>query len=184
MRERRGLLLWLDSATILREPLDGVRAFTRAHGIYVPRGGKSALSRWIHPSTMTYFELADGELAARTRAGGVVGVDTTSAVAQALVSEWARLAQVKECISPAGATRENHRFDQSVLSVLLGRAAATQNLVLTDDEIDVSSARPAREYSTRNRVPSWLPIWLDPLVWRACILVRQLEVLEQRVLSR
>ena len=42
-----------------------------------------------------------------------------SAWALKILNLWSDLAQVREVISPEGANKSNHRFDQSILSLLL-----------------------------------------------------------------
>jgi len=63
--------------------------------------------------------------------------------------------------APPGATHDNHRFDQSALNVVLARE---RDLVMTDDELDINSDHPTPIFRTRNKVLSWMPLWLDPLI--------------------
>jgi hypothetical protein len=170
----RAPLLWLDSASVLVRHPARLLAFARRHGLYTPYGGHSSIARWTHPATAAYFGLSVGALTPRMRASGVLALDPENALARALVERWARACRDPACVAPAGAERAHHNFDQSVLNLLLLEARRQHALTLTDDELDISASRPIRELRTRNKLPAWLPLWLDlPLrayfaSYRAC----------------
>jgi hypothetical protein len=53
------------------------------------------------------------------RNAACVGIDWSNATAQYLVHDWKTLALRKEISLPEGATRLNHRHDQSILTYLI-----------------------------------------------------------------
>ena len=53
---------------------------------------------------------------------------------------------------------------QAVITALLCRAEREHDLAIGDEEIDISSWKPVRWISTRNKVAAWMPLSLDPLV--------------------
>jgi hypothetical protein len=179
LEETRGRVLWLDSATIVRGSLKPIDDSLDRTGFYSPIGGSTDLARWTHPSTLAYLE-ADDLRHVRNRASGVCAFDYANPAAREVVDEWRRLSLIEECIAPAGATRQNHRFDQSLFTILMNRSGAQ----LTGDEIDISSTHPIPFLSTRNKVASWVPEWLDFAVQRGYLLWRMLDVLELRVEAR
>lgn len=170
LRAASGPVLWLDSATVLCAPLEPVFREIERAGLYAPFGGAASIAELTHPATLAYLGASSAIAAKRQRASGVVGADPRAAHAVELITRWAELARVRECIVPDGASHASHRFDQSVLNVLLARRELGQGLRLTDDEIDVSSARPTPLYRTRNKVHPALPLACDPLAraWFAC----------------
>lgn len=157
-------LVWLDSATVLLRPLDELVRFTERTGLYTPFGGGSTLGELTDSRVLDTLGASAELRSLRQRASGVFAADPRSAHARALVQDWAKHALDPACIAPEGATLAHHRFDQSLLNVLLYQRASQHALELTDDEIDVSSARPSSLYRTRNKVPRSIPLALDPLV--------------------
>ena len=163
MTRRGGLVLWLDSATIVRAPLEPI--FSRiARERVLTLAGQSPIARWCHPATLRFMHVPDENAAKRCRTAGVLGFDAGHGVVRTLVAEWRAFALVEACIDPPGATRANHRYDQAILSNLLYAYERKHALALADDEIDISSVAPVTWVSTRNRVAPWVPLALDPIV--------------------
>lgn len=162
--ESEAPLLWLDSATVVLESLAPVFAHVARTGIYTPFGGASSLQALTHPATLEALGVPPGVARQRQRASGVFGADPRSAAARELVNAWAQACLDPNVAIPPGADHRAHRFDQSVLNALLYPLAARENIALTFDEIDVSSARPTSLYRTRNKVGEWVPVAADPIV--------------------
>jgi len=98
------------------------------------------------------------------RIGGVVGFDGDNAIVRSLVASWRDAALNPGILDPPGAHRGNHRWDQALLTNLLYAFEREHGLVLQDDEVDISSIHPVRWVSTRNVVPTWIPLAAYPLV--------------------
>ncbi len=160
MASGSGPILWLDAATIIRGSLAPVFERTVQYGSMTLLG-QSPLARWCHPRTLALMHVPDEDRQKRCRAAGVVGLDPSRPEARDLVAQWRDAALTPECIAPPGANRSNHRYDQALLTILLYRFERECGLVLTDDEIDVSSCDPVPWVSTRNIVAPWAPTWLD-----------------------
>jgi hypothetical protein len=159
MRRSGGLVLWLDSATIVRGPLDPIFDRIARAGV-LTLAGQSPIARWCHDGTRRFMNATREDAAKRGRSAGILGFDGSRADVRELAAEWRRLASIEACIDPPGATRANHRYDQAILGLLLARSAFDD----AGDEIDISSAHPIRWASTRNRVAPRVPLALDPLV--------------------
>jgi len=178
VRHHGGPVLWLDSATIIHEPLAAV--FDRiTHDGLLTLAGQSPIARWCHEATQRFMGASAEDVQARCRSAGILGFDGSRADVRQLVADWRRLALIPECIAPPGATRANHRYDQAILSLLLVRLTPDttcgkidSNLAVSgssridglDEEIDISSVRPLQWASTRNTVAPWVPLALDPIV--------------------
>ena len=171
LRVHGGLVLWLDSATVVRAPLEQVFDRIARDGI-IALAGQSHLSRWCHEATFAFMRTAPELRKRRCRAAGVLGFDGRRADVQALVTRWREYCLVEECIAPAGATRGNHRYDQAVLNNLLAEFDALRGRADEPvEDVDISSVRPADWVSTRNKVAPWVPLACDPLVrawYRTC----------------
>ena len=159
IRRGGGLVLWLDSATIVGKTLDPIFDRIARAGV-LTLAGQSPIARWCHDDTRRCMNASNEDAAARCRSAGILGFDSSRADVRALVAEWRHFASIQACIDPPGATRVNHRYDQAILSLLLARKAFDD----TDGEIDISSARPIRWASTRNKVAPRMPLALDPIV--------------------
>ena len=156
-----GILLWLDSATVVCASIDPVVAWTSRTGLYAPFGGTTTIGGMTHPTALEVLS-ADAEVRAlRQRGSGVLGFDTTVPRVRQLLDAWAQACLDVRVSAPPGATHDNHRFDQSALNVLLAREPA---LVMTDDELDINSDHPTPIFRTRNKVLWWMPLWLDPFL--------------------
>ena len=163
LRERGGLVLWLDSACVIRAPLDAVFEQIARDGV-LALAGQSPIERWCHERTLRFMRVPREHLSVRVRSAGVLGFDASRPAVRDLVCEWRRFAQIPECIAPDGASRENHRYDQAILSNLLAAAGRSRDIALGEDEIDISSSHPVGWVATRERVSPWIPLAFDPLV--------------------
>lgn len=160
LAEAEGPVLWLDSACVVVDRLDPVMAHVQRHGLWVPLAGRGALADRTHPHTLTALEVEPKIQKARFRAGGVCAFDPGHAAACELVRQWRELAWNPEVLAPAGSSHANHRYDQALLTVLLGRSGLNPS----QDEIDISSSHPVPYLRTRNKVPPRWPLLLDGLM--------------------
>jgi hypothetical protein len=163
LEQRGGLVLWLDSATIVRQGLDPIFSRIARDGVFT-LVGQSPIRRWCHEATLQYMRVPEEDAGKPCRTAGVVGLDAGRPAIRALVAGWLACALVERCIDPPGASRVNHRYDQAILSNLLYASERDAGMVLSNDEIDISSLAPVRWVSTRNKVPPWVPLALDPIV--------------------
>jgi len=177
-------VLWLDSATVVLESL--LPAFLQIDrtGLYTPFGGASSLEALTHPATLHALQTPDWVREQRQRASGVFGAHPHSASARELVTAWARACLEERIVIPPGADHRAHRFDQSVLNALLYPLAARAGIELTDDEIDVSSARPTPLYRTRNKLRPWVPFAADPVARAYFAVYRFFDVALHRLRRR
>lgn len=173
MEESTTPVLWLDSACVVVARLDPILNHLSRHGVWVPWAGRGALVERTHPSTLRELEVEDSIRCERFRAGGVCAFDPSHAGACELVKSWRELAWDEQVLAPPGSNRESHRYDQALLTILLGRS----ELDPSQDEIDISSSNPVRYLRTRNKVADFMPLHLDGLVRFYFALRRYLDVL-------
>lgn len=55
------------------------------------------------------------------RNGAIMGFHINHPAIRSFINEFARCAQIKECIAPEGSNRTNHRQDQSVFTIMYYR---------------------------------------------------------------
>jgi hypothetical protein len=163
IRRRGESVLWLDAATIIHGPLEEAFAAIARDGV-LTLVGQSPVVRWCHPRTLDLMHVPEEDRRKSCRIGGVVGFDGDNAIVRSLVASWRDAALNPGILDPPGAHRGNHRWDQALLTNLLYAFEREHGLVLQDDEVDISSIHPVRWVSTRNVVPTWIPLTADPLV--------------------
>jgi hypothetical protein len=161
--QRGGLVLWLDSATIVRQGLDPIFSRIARDGVFT-LVGQSPIRRWCHEATLHYMRVPEEDASKPCRTAGVLGLDAGRPATRALVAGWRACALVEACLDPPGASRRNHRYDQAILSNLLYASEREGGIVLSNEEIDISSLAPVPWVSTRNKVAPWVPLALDPIV--------------------
>jgi hypothetical protein len=168
-------ILWFDSATILKSDLAEVLADIRRRGAHVLKGFDLLLES-CNPLTLQALDAPLDYMYRRTRPAGYVGLDTSQNNVRKLVRLWRKHALIESHIAPTAPVERWprnrwHRYDQSLLTILLNRMADTGEVELTDDEMDMSSPRPVRWMTTRNKVWPFMPRWTDPLLnacWSVC----------------
>jgi hypothetical protein len=129
-------LLWLDAGDLVHGRLDRVRAEMARIGFYSPRSG-GTIETWCHPSTISALGIEPDILTARNRNGALVGF-ADCPLGRALAIAWFEQSMRPEVICPRGSSRDNHRQDQTVLSVLLVRAIRDHGLEPLNTHLDIS----------------------------------------------
>lgn len=127
------ILLWCDAGNRQMGTFDRIEAVIRTQGVYTPISW-GTVKRWTHPACLEYMRINTGDpvLELWPRNGAIVGFDLGNVAAVSMLGEWSRLAQVQDCIAPAGSNRENHRQDQAVLTLLYYRYTHNQYLENSD----------------------------------------------------
>ena len=155
-------VFWFDSATILHTGLAHPLSIVRENGIWALRS-KSPLNSKCDVKVLDALQVPLAVRHVQERAAGALGFDPDHAAAVQLAIDWKRHAMVADFIVPEAAA-SYHKQDQAIFNCLLLKAAAEGTLKLTEEEIDISSARPAKDVTTRNIIDPSIPIWADPVV--------------------
>lgn len=167
LSEGSEVVLWFDSATIFKRDLSEVLAEIRRRGVHALKGPDMVVES-CNPLTVQALQAPDDFLYRRTRPAGFVGLDGSQERARRLAARWKQHALIEAHIAPGEPPyrwhrHRWHRYDQSLLTLLLHEMADAGEIELSEDEIDIASRRPAAWISTRNKLPPWLPRWADPL---------------------
>ncbi len=182
LSERRGNLLWLDSATILFDKLTYVWRQLDEYGFYTPLGGSGILEEWAKRETLDFMKVSNEIRKKRNVCGCMIGVSSLNPYALGLVTRWRDLCLDLECLAPVGADRTNHKFDQPIVTALLYQYQEKYKIHLTQDEVNISSPNPIKFLSVRNKIPEGIPNFLNPLTiyyyklyWRIDNLVNKIK---------
>lgn len=115
--EFRGIVVWFDSGTYIKHDLTNYIDFIKKNSFHTPISG-GAIERWTYPTTYNYFKNYNYERTYSSRAGGCVGLNYDIGWVKNLIKEWKDYSNIKDCIAPEGSNRDNHRQDQTILSIL------------------------------------------------------------------
>ena len=116
-----GMIHWMDSRSLYTKFTNLIEILTNTY-IYTPVSyGK--VKDLTHLKTLQYFDKIketkhEQYLEKRNRSGGVFAINYNIDWCKDFVKEWKDLSLIKECISPEGTDRSNHRQDQSLLTIL------------------------------------------------------------------
>lgn len=159
LEESNAPLLWLDSACVVTGSLESVWQHVQRNGLWSPFGGGSRMDYRTHPGMLDYLNASERERSARFRSACTCAFDPAHPGAAELVQQWRQLAWDQQALLPAGCCNSNHRYDQSLLTLLLSRSG----LDPSSEELDVSGLFPTPYLRTRNKVSNHVPLWLDPI---------------------
>jgi hypothetical protein len=125
---------WFDTRSFFYNFINIIKILNNDY-IYSPESGGD-IKEWTHNNTIEYM---DGYkyIKYKPRAGGIFGINYNIEWCKNLVIEWKNLALIKECISPHGSNRLNHRQDQSILSILYYKYYDKYNFKIIDHYIDM-----------------------------------------------
>jgi len=112
-----GIVVWFDAGTYIQRDLTEYINFIKKNSFHTPISG-GAIERWTHPTTYKYFNNYNYKKDDNSRAGGCVGMNYDVAWVKNIIKEWKDFSNIKDCIAPEGSSRDNHRQDQTILSIL------------------------------------------------------------------
>ena len=118
-------IIWLDCAcNITIEILNKIIDSINTYGFYCPVGNYEKTIESIelnHPKTLNLLGVSKfqhlNEL--QTRLACICGVNYSNFNGKLILEEWRKFSLNKDIIIPEGSSRNNHRQDQTVLSVLM-----------------------------------------------------------------
>jgi hypothetical protein len=119
----KDVTLWMDAGNILINRLDRINNLIVRNNLYSGYSGNSdsTIFKWTHPKTIEYMgNIYEGNdiTKCQCRNGACVGFNYNTEYVRSFVEEYRNYALIKECIAPEGSSRENHRQDQSIFSIM------------------------------------------------------------------
>lgn len=149
-----GTVLWIDAGSSVRGPLASIRQYLTNDGHFLVQGQDVDMKPWCHEGTLSYFKVNRARLrAGPSYSGNLQGWVRNSTLARRVLEGTYSCALRPECIAPRGSNLGNHRYDQSVLSLL----AYTCGLNITAHTELLAANR--NQLSTDPRLPSKMVVW-------------------------
>ena len=110
-------VVWFDAGNVVTGRLIFLRKCLKQYGFFSPySAGK--IEEWTSPATLKALQLETQFYQSRNLSANVVAFDAQDDRALDLVNQWIHASEVKDLIAPPGSSRDNHRQDQSLLTVL------------------------------------------------------------------
>lgn len=117
-----GIICWMDSGNVIVESLQKIVQQTLTTGLYLVGSG-GTIGQWTHSQMLSFFDLPfDWKSEHEMLAAYCVGFNMNNVHAKNIAKDWAKFALQQKCIAPPGSSRANHRQDQALLAVLVGRS--------------------------------------------------------------
>jgi len=132
--EYGNLVYWFDTRSFFYNFINIIKILNNDY-IYSPKSADD-IEKWTHNNSLEYMDCYK-YIKYKPRAGGIFGINYNIEWCKNLVIEWKNLALIKECISPVGSNRLNHRQDQAILSILYYKYNDKYNFNIIDNYIDM-----------------------------------------------
>lgn len=127
LNEFKCCICWMDAGNIILSPLIVIRKIVNSIGFYSPNS-RGAISDWTHPKTLNFLRASNELLHKHNLNGACVAINYKYSNVKNIIDRWKECALIKDCIAPNGSSRENHRQDQAVLSVIAHQSGITKNM--------------------------------------------------------
>ena len=111
-------ILWLDAGCIVTKELRLLKKLILKNGFFSPESS-NRIKDWTHPNTISKLNFPVDNLTKRNFSSGLVGLAADDKKIKRLVKAWYKHSLDRETIAPNGSSRENHRQDQSILTLLV-----------------------------------------------------------------
>jgi hypothetical protein len=137
-------ILWLDCACIInKETLKNMLHSIHTYGFYCPVGNEENTIESIelnHPRTIELLGLSKEEhhKHLQTRLALVCGVLYETNAGKEILDNWYHSCLKKDIVVPEGSSRNNHRQDQTVLSVLMHQYEKKHDIVFEKFNFNLS----------------------------------------------
>lgn len=120
------IVVWMDAGNLINENLQKLESFLIDNYIYSATSG-GTIKDWTHPSTIEYLNCTN--TGNENRNGACLGFNTKIDLVKDFITEFYNCAMDKNCIAPNGSSRQNHRQDQAVFTVLFYKYMCDQNKI-------------------------------------------------------
>jgi hypothetical protein len=125
-KEFSGVVIWMDAGNLIEAPLSALTEIIEKDGFFSPTS-QGTVGRWCHPKVMRRTFTFGRLRQEKSLNGALIGFDIDSQKARIALSIWKGLAVSRYFACPPGVSLTNHRFDQSLLSIVAYRLKLVRN---------------------------------------------------------
>lgn len=123
--EWRGCIAWIENTSIFTEGISRELTAAKHFGVYSPRSS-GKLGEWMHEDMKSFLLehhfIRSFDPSAPNCMSDVLFIDYAQPFTHQFVNNLRECSFTRKCIAPLNSTIANHRFDQSLLSVLISDA--------------------------------------------------------------
>tara|TARA_A100001035_G_C27768772_1_gene495141 strand:+ start:261 stop:1451 length:1191 start_codon:yes stop_codon:yes gene_type:complete len=116
IKKSSNLILWMDSANLIGPKNRNVIKIIYEKGFYSPYS-KGTINDWTHELTLQELKVSEHLQTKRNLTGGLIGINPNNKKIVSFIEAWNKACLNENIISPLGSNRQNHRQDQSLLSI-------------------------------------------------------------------
>jgi hypothetical protein len=144
LENTNNILIWMDSANRFNiESINNICNSVINYGLYTPLANEEKTIESIelnHPETVKYFGLSDYEHknSLRNICGNLIGFNYKSKSGNEIIDKWYFSSLETNVIMPEGSSRNNHRQDQTILSILIYLFEKKNNIFFEKNNFNVS----------------------------------------------
>ena len=109
-------IIWMDAGNIVLKNIKFLKRYIIKKKFYSPYSSGN-IQKWTHSDTLLSLEFPDKFLKKRNLNAALIGLIHDKKIYN-LLENWYALALKKEIIIPDGSSKLNHRYDQSLLTLL------------------------------------------------------------------
>ena len=109
------IIVWMDSGNIILNNLNELFQFINYNGIHSSNTSET-IKYWTHPDTIKLLRCSN--INNINKNGACIGFNTKFEWVQNFITDFYNAALNKNIIAPLGSSRENHRQDQAVFTIL------------------------------------------------------------------
>lgn len=117
VNEYKTQVMWLDSANTLTKQFIFARIALSKLG-YFSTYSVDTIERWTHYSVIDILKVEAKILKKISLNAAIIGFDYNNKISRKLLDEWYQYCLQKNLISPENSNKDNHRWDQSLLSIV------------------------------------------------------------------
>ncbi|XP_013406685.1 uncharacterized protein LOC106171094 [Lingula anatina] len=151
--EKFGKILWIDAGTEFRGPLNEIEKLLEQDGHFFVQRQDFDMTRLIADGMYKALHVKKEAFWGNpSYAGGLTGWTKDGLAHRHILTLWVKCALNKDCNSPRGASKNNHRFDQAALSVLIHSAKGVCVRAHSEFVTHIRSEVPANENQPTTRV--------------------------------
>ena len=120
----KGVTFWIDGGSVIRDGISREVTTVRYNGMYTPVSS-GTVGRWVYPDMLLFLKengFITKEISPNDGmgCGGHLIVNyANKTVVNRFMIPYRQCAYTEKCITPRGSTMENHRQDQSFVSVMV-----------------------------------------------------------------
>lgn len=111
-------VVWLDSANLINFRFFFLRLTLDKLG-YFTANSRDSVGRWTFQSVKEKLNLNQEVLNKQNLNAAVIGFDYNNSLSTELLNKWFSYCMQKDLITPEGSNKTNHRWDQTLLSIVL-----------------------------------------------------------------